>query len=1087
MKKNLLALMLVAASTVPTFAQTSIYQMPKPEFKMTASDVLKAPLGAPESIDDKSKGVTMYVGELNNPSKIRGFVKFKSKDAINLTTLKKYYYNPDDPADGNLGMLCGVYDGKDYYGIFGYSYTYGAYPYHFSKVDMQTGDTTAVYRYTSQEQDAWYNYDFIYAMAYDKAHDEVMALVPYLTTYTDSEGQEQQGYVSALYTIDRKTGKREFVQALDRLYFNFTFDADGNCFMVRPKDNGKGEACGTELVKYNSDFVQESVKELKSEWGESYLMYYYGTMNFDYTTGELYWLPVGAYGATSLYTIDLDKNIFKSVSYFSYSGYSFVGLGIPYLEADSRKAPAQVSGIYAQPNLTGEMSDVVSWTNPTKAWNKTELNDIKDVLIYRKKAGVATTDRTNTATLLSSEISELVATLPADGKEGKKMEWTDSNPYDGINTYYVLATNAAGEKGVLDSVRCFVGEDVPGAVSNIQLKKNGEGVVVSWTAPNKGVNNGYINEDNLKYTLVRMPDNKVVAKDITGTTFDDQTLGEQQKYYYVIQASNTKGVGAKVESDKLMAGSALSIPVDLKFESQDDVDRWNILTDGRIYWYYGGGYSADYNCIVGYSESSGTYDGTIISTPLKLEGGKTYRFTTDFYAGQSESLFNLKLTVGTDANSIKNATVMRNDEDMSYSDMYHREKLEDTFTAPADGTYYYGFYVKTEDQYNCFKLYGLNVELVSENDLKAVSIDNIKEAVVGKDNDLTVKVRNNGLKDQSKYAVKVYCDDEGNAELVGETTSVPAIKAGEYADVPLTIKPTKDGNFDFYAVVELEGDEDDSNNQTESIMLNVLPEGSASWTNVVTDGNETEDTHGAVLNYDPYERTQTVYLASEIKAKENAIIKRLAYVYSGNSLYDRTDPVNFKVYLAQTDKNEWTSSADWFTDDQLTLVYDGQNTYEPGTDNLLIFDLQTPFKYDNTKNLVVVVDKDGVTNPKWCASWKIFNASSSVKRMIDYGESGQFAGKGGYLRSNVPVLYLAIDYETSGIDNVVLGGNGVGYNNGAFTFGKDVKSANVYTVDGTLVATVASENAPVALKSGLYIVRTVLSNGKVESVKLNVK
>lgn len=1073
MKRNLLTLMVSAMVVAPAFAQVNVNTFPKPENRFASSPMLKSPVvGAPEGIDDKSKGIMMYAGQIKDQSKMRSFVKFRSSDASNFTRIKHYY--EDKVGEDTRGMTVGVYDGKDYYGIFGFSYTYGDYPWHFSKVDMVTGDTTAIYRYTEQEQSAWYNGDYIYAMAYDKAHDQLCALGTGYKTVTGTDGEEyEQGY-SVLYAVDRKTGLKEKIQDFDCIYMNFAYDLDGNCYMLKAKAKGS-DAVGTLLVKFNSDLQEVSSNEIKSEWGEPYIQYYFGALNFDNTTGKLYWIPVGQYGASSLYEIDLDTYKFRNVSYFM-TGNSFTGLAIPYLSADSRKAPAQVSNLTAQPDLDGKMAEKISWKNPTKAWDKTDLSELKEVLVYRKKPGVATSELTTTEQLLSSDYSELVATVAADGKMGEEMSWTDTNPNEGMNTYYVLASRVSGEKGVPDSIRCYAGLDVPGAVSDITLKKNGEGIIVSWTAPNKGANNGYVDEKDLTYNLVRMPDNKLVVSNLKETTYDDQTLGEQQLYYYVIQASNSKGKGAKAESGKIMAGSALSIPVDLKFETQDDADRWNLLNDGRIYWFW------DYytQSITGYAESTGTYDGSIISTPLKLEGGKTYRFTTDFYVHYAEGLFNLKLSVGNDANSTKGATVIRDMSDMSYPDYYHREQYEDMFTAPADGTYYYGLYVKSEDQYNVFKLYGLKVEEVCSNDLKAVSIDNIKEAVVGKDNNLTVKLRNTGSKEQGQYTVKVYCDDEGSAELVGETSNVPTVKSGDFADVPMTIKPTKDGKFDFYAVVELEGDEDDSNNQSESVMLNVLPEGSVAWTNVVTNkDDETQDTHGVVLNYDKNEKTQNLYLASEINADENATIKRVAFVYDDNGLSDRTDPIDFKVYLAQTDKKQWTSTSDWLTDDQLTLVYEGQNTYEPGKDNLLAFDLQTPFAYDKTKNLVVLVEKNGST-PMFCTLWKVFNASSTTKRMLEYGGTSDF------LRAQVPVLYLAIDYA-SGIENVTLGGDGLGYNNGVLTFGKNVNSASVYTVDGTLVGKVNSEKAQITLKSGLYIVRTVLANGKVESVKLNVK
>ena len=69
-------------------------------------------------------------------------------------------------------------------------------------------------------------------------------------------------------------------------------------------------------------------------------------MSFDFTTGNLWWIPVGDYGATTLYTINLATGVYEGKSWFNI-GNSFVGLTIPYMEADSRTAPAQVSKLDA--------------------------------------------------------------------------------------------------------------------------------------------------------------------------------------------------------------------------------------------------------------------------------------------------------------------------------------------------------------------------------------------------------------------------------------------------------------------------------------------------------------------------------------------------------------------------------------------------------------------------------------------------------------------------------------------------------------------------------------------------------------------
>ena len=63
-------------------------------------------------------------------------------------------------------------------------------------------------------------------------------------------------------------------------------------------------------------------------------------------------------------------------------------------------------------------------------------------------------------------------------------------------------------------------------------------------------------------------------------------------------------------------------------------------------------------------------------------------------------------------------------------------------------------------------------------------------------------------------------------------------------------------------------------------------------------------------------------------------------------------------------------------------------------------------------------------------------------------------------------------------------------NSKVITFMKDIKTANIYTVDGKLVKTFNVDNnnqVRLNIPAGLYIVRTIAKNGTVTSVKLNVK
>ena len=146
--------------------------------------------------------------------------------------------------------------------------------------------------------------------------------------------------------------------------------------------------------------------------------------------------------------------------------------------------------------------------------------------------------------------------------------------------------------------------------------------------------------------------------------------------------------------------------------------------------------------------------------------------------------------------------------------------------------------MKTVDKYNIFKLFGLKVDYVAENDMAATSIDGVLEAVAQQANECTVKVRNLGSKNQENYTVKLLMDNEGKMVEVGTGTGTELLKTGETADVKVSFNPPYDGVWDFYGVVVANGDEVRTNDTTAVKTVKVLEAGSQGWTNIVTTGHK---------------------------------------------------------------------------------------------------------------------------------------------------------------------------------------------------------------------------------------------------------
>lgn len=1086
MKQVYLSLLLAGLTAAPALGQkTTVNAFPKP-LAPVANAGMKAPqLHLPSAIDDKTKGITMYAGQRLDQSKHRSWVKWQTGDSFNFTKIYEYIHHDKYNEDQQRGIYMGAYDSSNdtYYAFFNMHYTYGDMPMALAKVDMLTGDTTNVFQFADLaepdvEQTAWYNGRYKYAMAYDPVNEVMYALG------ADYEnGDPNLGY-TVLYEVNlNATTLNDLfkkVKDMDGLYWDFCFDTQGNAWFAQKYGGSDGIVKGTNLVKMDGDFNRISEVKMQSEWGEDINSIYFSTMYFDNSTGDLYYLPCSDYGSTSLYKVNPTTGISQSVAWFN-QGNHFTGLYIPYLTADNGAAPARVSGLDAQADLNGAMKDTIKWVTPSKTWAGDDLANLQTVKIYRKNAGYATTELTKTADLIAN--SQLLATVPATEKE-TAMSWVDENPTDGINTYYVLAANDKGN-GVIDSIRCYMGIDVPGAVGNIMLEKNGTGVNISWDAPEKGANNGYIGTEGLSYKITRLPDSVVVAENVTDTKYTDNTLGEQQSYSYTVQAVNAKGAGAIATSNPIMAGAALKTPVSLAFDTQADADRWSTnKMNNSIYFSYAGGWSDDYKCMIGYGTSTGTVEGTLISPPLYLEEGKTYRFTTDFQADYfDDAYFDLYVGVGTNSESQDGATIIASREGEQYAEQYHREKYEDYFVAPASGTYYYTLRVKTVDKYNIFKLFGLKVDYVAESDMAATSIDGVLEAVAQQANECTVKVRNLGSKDQENYTVKLLMDNEGKMVEVGSGTGTELLKTGETADVKVSFNPPYDGVWDFYGVVVANGDEVRANDTTAVKTLKVLEAGSQGWTNIVTTGHKEDlSSFGLFWNDSESEYSQSVYYPEEIKTIKGGVIKRIGWMYDGaDNLTDRSDPVDVKIYLAHTDKKSFAGEGDLVLPSDRELVVEGQMVFEPGKDHLISFALDTPFEYNNEQNLAVICEKSGTTGYNMCALWHIYNNDWST----GYVERTLMNSGGYWSRPELPILFLGI-YDPTGVERVQLVGADVAYANGLLAFDQ-VVNAEVYTVGGKLVSSFKGSSARLNLAKGMYVVRATAADGQVMVKKINVK
>ena len=116
-----------------------------------------------------------------------------------------------------------------------------------------------------------------------------------------------------------------------------------------------------------------------------------------------------------------------------------------------------------------------------------------------------------------------------------------------------------------------------------------------------------------------------------------------------------------------------------------------------------------------------------------------------------------------------------------------------------------------------------------------------------------------------------------------------------------------------------------------------------------------------------YSVTQQIYTADELMNTSGTITELAFYCSDVPTKYR-----NFEIYLADVDKNSFSSNADWVPYSAMTKCYDGTYTYTAEAWNTIT--LTTPFVHDGSKNLLVCVyNKNG----SWSSSdgFKVYKTS----------------------------------------------------------------------------------------------------------------
>lgn len=392
---------------------------------------------------------------------------------------------------------------------------------------------------------------------------------------------------------------------------------------------------------------------------------YWNTIAFDYHTGELFRIHTDGNFYTHLSLIDIENRTTELVSDLPDFGALGAWVTSPTAPAG---APATVSALNVDFGEAGSHIGTVHVTAPETSFGGESLQG----------------DVTVKVTVDERDAASLTLAPGADGViEG--FDFVKS----GSHKVTAVASNAAGV-GPSGTIQAYCGPDTPLPAAEVALAVSASGVAtLDWQAPAGGVHNGYFNPELLTYSIVRQPGAVEVARDYKGTQFTETLPSALERYYYEVTVACDGIEGAAAESNSVVWGDGLTLPIDTQAGEERFFSLCQIYDndgDGNTWYETWGGVS----CYSGYGSAHNS-DDWCMTPPVYLEKGNYY--VEIEVLSQDYSV--MELTFGNaPVPEAQNHTVCRI-EGLGYDDgtVTFREYV----SAPSAGKYHFGYHFISEN------------------------------------------------------------------------------------------------------------------------------------------------------------------------------------------------------------------------------------------------------------------------------------------------------------------------------------------------------------------------------------------------------
>ena len=228
------------------------------------------------------------------------------------------------------------------------------------------------------------------------------------------------------------------------------------------------------------------------------------------------------------------------------------------------------------------------------------------------------------------------------------------------------------------------------------------------------------------------------------------------------------------------------------------------------------------------------------------------------------------------------------------------------------------------------------VSIPLENDLEALSITGQLQPSQNAESIYTVRVKNVGGVSAANFTVKLMSETE-----VLSTVDGYELAPNEIGDFLISWTPSVVGAMSIYGYIDWFADENQQNNHTTPLDINVLQTGLAN----IYIGNPNSATYDS---FSPFNFgmengvVQVLYLENEINT--TGLITHITYTYNGFGNLLQEMPV--KIYMATTHINTFASDTSWVPYADFTIVYDGLLPVNSSGVSDILITLDTPYEYE---------------------------------------------------------------------------------------------------------------------------------------------